>query len=370
MLEQATRWCLTGRAEESSAIQNVDINLTPFRVGRREGLSLTLPRPAVSNLHAEIVIEGDFLSIRDLQSTNGTFVNSQQVHHELPLRTGDLIQFADVTFRLNRKDTVGGSPLQTHRPAMAEKTDDTLEAAQTWKTWHVVPHYIPIVSLDDRRTVGYEILARGKVDGLRTPKEMFLAAAKLNVHVELSRMLRVVGLKKGEAINESRSLFLNTHPAEIVTPGLVDSLRALRDANGQRRLTLEVREPSIADTEVIRQLREFLTSLEIHLAYDDFGSGMTRRVELAAVRPDYVKFGMHLIREIHTAPVAQRRLLANLVRMVRDLGIVPLALGVECDAEHQVCCEIGFELGQGFYYGRPSAIGSSAAGLDDEYAFL
>lgn len=369
MMEQATSWCLTGRAKESSAIQNVDIDSTPFRVGRREGLSLTLPRPAVSNLHAEIVIEGGFLSIRDLKSTNGTFVNGQQVHDELPLQAGDLIQFADVAFRLNGNDD-GGSVPQPHQPAQPEETDPTSQAAQFLKTWNVVPHYVPIVSLDDRRTVGYEVLSRGPADGSGAPKETFLTAAKLNVHLELSQMLRLAGLEKGAAIGDSNRLFLNTHPAEILAPGLIESLKMLREAHGRHLLTLEVREPSIADTEIIRQLKEALKSLEITLAYDDFGAGKSRRVELAAVRPDYVKFGMHLIRDIHMAPEAQRRLLANLVRMVRDLGIVPIALGVECEAEHDVCRDMEFELGQGCYYGRHSVIGSRAAGLGDEYAFL
>ena len=46
-------------------------------------------------------------------------------------------------------------------------------------------------------------------------------------------------------------------------------------------------------------------------------------------------------------------MLETLVRMVRDLEIVPLAEGVECEGESIICRELGFELGQGFYYGKP-----------------
>ncbi len=93
----------------------------------------------------------------------------------------------------------------------------------------------------------------------------------------------------------------------------------------------------------------------MRLAYDHFGMGQTRRSELAAVRPDYVKFDMHLIREIDVASTSQRALLANFVQMVRDLGIVPVAMGVESESEHACCRDVGFELGQGFFYGKPSA---------------
>ncbi len=64
---------------------------------------------------------------------------------------------------------------------------------------------------------------------------------------------------------------------------------------------------------------------------------------------------MHLIREIHLAPASQKALLTNLVKMVRDLGIKAVAMGVESEFEHAACRDLGFELGQGFFYGRPSA---------------
>ena len=46
-------------------------------------------------------------------------------------------------------------------------------------------------------------------------------------------------------------------------------------------------------------------------------------------------------------------MLASLVQMVRDLGIAPLAEGVELAADHEICRQIGFQFGQGFYYGYP-----------------
>ncbi|MEO8495889.1 MAG: hypothetical protein ABI614_12510 [Planctomycetota bacterium] len=48
-----------------------------------------------------------------------------------------------------------------------------------------------------------------------------------------------------------------------------------------------------------------------------------------------------------------RQLLVTLVEMVRDFGSAALAEGVETQAEHEVCCEIGFEFGQGYFDGRP-----------------
>ena len=47
-------------------------------------------------------------------------------------------------------------------------------------------------------------------------------------------------------------------------------------------------------------------------------------------------------------------MLASLVHMARDLGAVSLAEGVETQAESDTCVQMGFDLGQGYLYGRPA----------------
>ena len=50
------------------------------------------------------------------------------------------------------------------------------------------------------------------------------------------------------------------------------------------------------------------------------------------------------------------------IEMVRELGIVPLAEGVECEADSVACRQLGFQLGQGYYYGRPAPVGQYIGG--------
>jgi EAL domain-containing protein (putative c-di-GMP-specific phosphodiesterase class I) len=47
-------------------------------------------------------------------------------------------------------------------------------------------------------------------------------------------------------------------------------------------------------------------------------------------------------------------MLASLVKMTTELGILPLAEGVETIGEHQTCRELGFRLAQGYLYGKPA----------------
>jgi hypothetical protein len=72
-----------------------------LEVGREAGLGLSLlDESTVSRRHAEIVRSGPSIKVRDLGSTNGTFVNGVQVQVEAELRPGDTVQFGAVRFRL------------------------------------------------------------------------------------------------------------------------------------------------------------------------------------------------------------------------------------------------------------------------------
>lgn len=60
-------------------------------MGRSRSCDLRLPSTDASRRHAEIVTDGDGFLLRDLGSTNGTFVNGERVE-ERSLRPGDRIQ--------------------------------------------------------------------------------------------------------------------------------------------------------------------------------------------------------------------------------------------------------------------------------------
>jgi EAL domain-containing protein (putative c-di-GMP-specific phosphodiesterase class I) len=316
-----------------------------------------LPCSCVSKEHAELFERDNALWLRDLESTNGTYVNGERVHSDIRLKEGDIVQFATVVFRVGREEQLG-----TEAGTIQEDTCDralaVIQFDRLIQDQAVVPFYQPIVRVDDGslRTVAYEVLGRSRLFGLRTPKQMFATASQFNLEAELSRLFRRQGVEIARRLPSSVNLFVNTHPVELTEAGLVDSLRQLREIQPDQQMTLEIHEATVTSPVMIRNLRQLLIDLRIELAFDDFGAGQARLLELSEVRPDYLKFDMRLVQGIHRAPPSRQQVVELLVRMVRELGIVPLAEGVETKEEHETLRQIGFQLGQGFFYGRPASI--------------
>jgi ABC transport system ATP-binding/permease protein len=69
-------------------------------VGRDPKCDHVLDDPMVSWRHARVWRTGESFHVEDLGSTNGTYVNGQQISGRTPLRVGDVIALASYTFKL------------------------------------------------------------------------------------------------------------------------------------------------------------------------------------------------------------------------------------------------------------------------------
>jgi EAL domain-containing protein (putative c-di-GMP-specific phosphodiesterase class I) len=176
------------------------------------------------------------------------------------------------------------------------------------------------------------------------------------VAAELSRLFRRKAVELLRSRTELPTLFLNTHPAEMAVPGLVQSLEDLRALAPHLDLALEIHESLLTGPVAIAELRQLLSESNIGLAYDDFGAGQARLLELGEAPPHYLKFDRRFVEGIDSAPAARRRLLKSLTGMARDLLVKTVAEGIETKEEAEVCAQIGFTHAQGFYFSRPKPV--------------
>ncbi|MGA2035553.1 MAG: FHA domain-containing protein, partial [Thermoguttaceae bacterium] len=69
-------------------------------VGRARTCDIVLDDPRVSRRHARLVRSGEHVTIEDLHTSNGTFVNAQQITAPQALRSGDIVAIGRFTLKL------------------------------------------------------------------------------------------------------------------------------------------------------------------------------------------------------------------------------------------------------------------------------
>ncbi len=78
-------------------------------IGRADDATLKLIQPSVSRRHAEITVSGSLATVCDLGSHNGTLLNGAKVTEAMPILAGDVLEVANITFRVEGPDGVGVS---------------------------------------------------------------------------------------------------------------------------------------------------------------------------------------------------------------------------------------------------------------------
>jgi EAL domain-containing protein (putative c-di-GMP-specific phosphodiesterase class I) len=352
------RWYLESQVQRQRG-SRIRLGVWPFRVGRSGRVALTLPSNMISKEHAELYLDGGQLRLRDLGSKNGTFLNHERVE-DVPLREGDILHFAHLEFHLGRARPEDDQRSETgSHSTSAVSVNAVLEGGkllELQRTGSAVAHFQPIVTLGQRDVVAHEALGRGRLEGLpEAPGPLFSVAANMGVAPDLSRLFRSCALIAVRARPDVRHVFLNLHPVELHSPGLLESLADLHSQAPEVSLTLEFPETAVVEPGAMVALRVRLKELGLGLAYDDFGAGQARLLELAEIPPDYLKFDMSLVRGIDKAGASRHKLLASLVTLAHELGARTLAEGIETAGEAKTCAQIGFEFAQGFYFGSPEA---------------
>jgi len=80
--------------------QSYELKVDKTTVGRVEDNTFQVTHPSVSSHHCEILLRGNDVVVKDLNSTNGTFVNNQQITDEAVIKPGQTFKLGQVEIRL------------------------------------------------------------------------------------------------------------------------------------------------------------------------------------------------------------------------------------------------------------------------------
>src|SRR5208337_4354307 len=83
---------MTGRTQE--------LNVDKTTVGRVEDNTFQIAEPSVSSHHCEVLLRGSEVVVRDLNSTNGTYINGDKITERV-IKPGQILRLGQVELRLD-----------------------------------------------------------------------------------------------------------------------------------------------------------------------------------------------------------------------------------------------------------------------------
>jgi predicted component of type VI protein secretion system len=130
---------MVGRAHE--------LNVDRTTVGRVEDNTFQIADPSVSSHHCEILLRSGEILIRDLNSTNGTFINEARITESV-LKPGQTLRLGQIEMKL--EDGSAGSAPAPAAPATPAGAPSPAPAKKTVEGTLIMPRGVSLSDLESR----------------------------------------------------------------------------------------------------------------------------------------------------------------------------------------------------------------------------
>lgn len=224
----------------------------------------------------------------------------------------------------------------------------------------LTPHFQPIVSLSQKKIMGYEALIRGPSDSpLHSPFNLFDTAERFDLSTKLEYICRELTIKRYASLNIKEKLFINVSPSVLLQPDFKkgETLKLLNQFGvDPRSVVIELTEHQPTDDfQLMLEAVTHYRKMGFEIAIDDLGAGYSGLRLWSELQPEYVKIDMHFIQGIHNDPIK-----LNFVRSIQNiassLNCHVIAEGIETEDEFKAVEQLGITHAQGYYFARPTAI--------------
>ncbi|MDB6049662.1 MAG: yliE [Pseudomonas sp.] len=215
----------------------------------------------------------------------------------------------------------------------------------------------PIVSLSERRILGYEALTRGPSNSpLHSPVNLFAIARQAGRLSELEIAARESACRRFSEQKLEGKLFLNVSPESLLEPThppgrTLELLQTYGIAPSQVVIELTEQTPT-DDFELLYKALHHYRDMGFTIALDDLGAGYSSLRLWSELRPDYVKIDRHFIDGIHQDAV-KREFVGSMLQMAKASRALVIAEGIELQEELAVLIDMGVDLVQGYLLCRP-----------------
>ncbi len=223
--------------------------------------------------------------------------------------------------------------------------------------------YQRLVDLTDGALVGVEALARWRHPSLgMLGADQFIALAEdTGLIVPLGLRLLEQACRQGVRWLASGAavplVSVNLAVRQIRQHGLAGTVAEVLDRTGlpPHALQLEITESAVIDTDqhTLRTLHG-LADLGVRLVIDDFGTGYANLANLHALPVHGLKLAASFVQSIEEhQPDRQYAFLSAVVALGHTLGLTITAEGIETQTQAELLRDVGCQIGQGWYFGRP-----------------
>lgn len=228
----------------------------------------------------------------------------------------------------------------------------------------------PIVSLADAQVHAHEALVRGP-DGSRffSPDALLQGAAMEGCLFEFELTCVQLALQRWHDRGQSGRLFVNLSASALAfamrsrgVDALLEFLQACKVL--PRNLVLEITEHErVQDMDAFSTVVQHVHAAGVGIALDDFGDGRSSLRLWSQIKPEVVKIDKYFTRDISTHADKLRTVQAiQLLAETFDSTLV--AEGIETADDLRALRDLGIQLGQGYFLGRPLAQPLSVANGD------
>jgi diguanylate cyclase (GGDEF)-like protein/PAS domain S-box-containing protein len=219
-------------------------------------------------------------------------------------------------------------------------------------------HYQPVIDLGTGRRAGYEALLRWEhpIRGLLPPLSFIPLAEESAAIVPVGMWALEEALRQlAEWRTEGREVMVsvNLSARQLESSDFVGDLTALLGSThvDPSWLTMELTESVPLEPQAALRL-EAIAALGVHVAADDFGTGVASYASLQHGPYTVVKVDKSLVDGLGTSSRAAAQI-RSIIQMAHDSDLVVVAEGVETPEQAKALIEMGCDYGQGYLFGRP-----------------
>jgi diguanylate cyclase (GGDEF)-like protein/PAS domain S-box-containing protein len=221
-------------------------------------------------------------------------------------------------------------------------------------------HYQPLIDLQTAGMTGVEALIRWPEPngGLVPPGDFIPLAEEMGLIEAIGSWVIDEVCRQGRAWRDAGlelDISFNLSPRQLFLDDIVDRIvdPILESEMDPSQVTVEITE-STAMTNPDRTLGILheLHARGLRLAIDDFGTGYSSLARLRYMPVDVLKIDRSFVRELDRDE-QNASMVSAMVALASNLGMTPLAEGIETENEWRALVERGCERGQGFFFSRP-----------------